>query len=88
MEPQNIVMISNKMMPATAACHASPETTTLALVDLVSPINLDDLARLTPQLTWNQVFHTIDALSRQGKISLRRRNHGYDLMNFSALAHH
>lgn len=67
MKPQK-TLIDNETIQAPAASHSSPEIAVLALVHRSSPINMDDLARLTPQFTWNQVFHTIDVLSRQGKI--------------------
>lgn len=88
MEQRKILIVNNEMMQAPASRHSSPEISILALVDLSSTINLDDLVRLTPQFTWNQVFHTVDLLSRQGKISLRRRNHSYDVMRISGLAQH
>lgn len=83
MEPRQTLIVDNEKMQAPVSCTAPPEIAILALLDLFSPINLDDVARLTPQFTWNQVFHAVDVLSRQGKISLRRRTHGYEVMGTS-----
>lgn len=81
MEPRTILIINNhEKMQAPVSRTAPPEIAILALLDLSSPIDLDDVVRLTPEFTWNQVFHAVDVLSRQGTISLRRRNHGYDVM--------
>ena len=44
-------------------------------------ISLDSLISLMPHYTWNQIFHTVDQLSRCHKIVLRR--HRFDYMLFS-----
>jgi DNA-binding HxlR family transcriptional regulator len=43
------------------------------------PVILDQLVEDTPELSWNQIFQTVDALSRQGIISLRRRGFEYEV---------
>ncbi len=45
-------------------------------------ISLDGLVLLLPQYTWNQIFHAVDQLAREGWIVLRR--HGFDYALFSA----
>lgn len=44
-------------------------------------ISLDTLICLMPQYTWNQIFHTVDQLTRCNKIVLRR--HRFEYMLFS-----
>lgn len=36
------------------------------------PIRLDELERLLPCCTWNQMFPVVDRLCREGKLVLRR----------------
>jgi hypothetical protein len=43
------------------------------------PVILDRIVEDMPELTWNQIFETVDALSRKGVISLRRRGFNYEL---------
>lgn len=44
-----------------------------------SPVILDRIVEDLPELSWNQIFQTVDALSRKGLISLRRRGFNYEL---------
>lgn len=44
-----------------------------------APVGLEELLGRLPQLTWNQVFQAVDALSRRGAILLRRRGFEYEL---------
>ena len=37
------------------------------------------IAHLPPQLTWNQIFLTVDRMSRQGHVMLRRRGYEYEV---------
>ena len=42
---------------------------------------LDDLIELCPDLSWNQLFFEVDALSRSGQLQLTSLGHGdYTLM--------
>jgi hypothetical protein len=43
------------------------------------PVILDQIVEDMPELSWNQIFQTVDALSRRGVISLRRRGFHYEL---------
>ena len=43
------------------------------------PVILDQIVEGTPELSWNQIFQTVDALSRRGVISLRRRGFEYEI---------
>jgi len=45
----------------------------------VHPVILDQIIEDIPQLSWNQIFETVDALSRRGVISLRRRGYEYEV---------
>jgi hypothetical protein len=40
---------------------------------------LEEVVTLLPELSWNEVFHAVDSLSRRGGIALRRRGFSYDL---------
>jgi hypothetical protein len=60
-----------------SAAHA--EARILAIVHERGRILLEHLPSCLPDLTWNQVFLGVDALSRQGAISLRRRGCDYEL---------
>jgi hypothetical protein len=42
-------------------------------------VMLDQMVEEIPALSWNQIFQTVDALSRKGVISLRRRGFNYEL---------
>ena len=61
----------------TAAEHT--ESKILALVSKRSGLTLEDIPANLPNSTWNQVFASVDKLSRQGAISLRRRGRVYEL---------
>jgi hypothetical protein len=51
----------------------------LTIVQERRHIPLEELVARFPELTWNQVFSLVDALSRQRLISLRRRGFDYEL---------
>lgn len=51
----------------------------LAIVHERGSILLEKLLPCLPESTWNQVFTSVDALSRQGAICLRRRGFDYHL---------
>jgi hypothetical protein len=60
---------------------AAPTVDTLVLETLrtSSPLTMDQLVSRLPELRWNELFHAIDLLSRQGKIILQRRGFEYDV---------
>ena len=60
-----------------ATIHA--EERILAMVHERGHILLEPLLTCLPDLTWNQVFLGVDALSRQGAIRLRRRGYDYEI---------
>ena len=52
------------------------------ICDLLSvrrSLTLEQLVALLPELTWNQVFTTVDDLSRRGEIILFRRGFTYEV---------
>jgi len=61
----------------TAVEHT--EAKILAIVHKQGSIVLEKLLPCLPESTWNQVFTSVDALSRQGAICLRRRGFDYEL---------
>ena len=42
-------------------------------------LTLEQVVALLPELSWNQVFKTVDELSRRGEIILLRRGFQYEL---------
>jgi hypothetical protein len=43
------------------------------------PLTLKEITEQLPQLSWNQVFLAIDALSRRGGIILKRQGFEYEI---------
>jgi hypothetical protein len=48
-------------------------------LETAHPVVLDRIVENIPELSWNQIFQTVDTLSRKGVISLRRRGFNYEL---------
>ncbi len=61
----------------TTAAHT--EARIVAIVHERGHILLEQLLSCLPGSTWNQVFLGVDALSRQGAISVRRRGFDYEV---------
>ncbi len=57
----------------------------LAILQERKRIVLDELLPCLPGSTWNQVFSSVDRLSRRGAICLRRRGFNYELWAQSPL---
>lgn len=55
------------------------ESKILAIVYERRCIALEEISACLPDSTWNQVFASVDKLSRQGTVSLRRQGHDYEL---------
>ena len=55
------------------------EAMVLDLLRLERSMKLEHLVSLLPQLSWNQVFHCVDQLSRRGDIILLRRGFDYEI---------
>ena len=47
-------------------------------------LTLEQVVALLPELSWNQVFKTVDELSRRGKIILLRRGFDYEVERISS----
>ncbi|HMZ55323.1 MAG TPA: hypothetical protein PLT48_10800 [Nitrospira sp.] len=61
----------------------SSEFRILELVQMRKSLTLEQVVTLLPELSWNQVFKTIDELSRRGKIILLRRGFDYEIERVS-----
>jgi hypothetical protein len=64
----------------------NPETDILEAIILdhlseQTVISLDSLISLMPQYTWNQIFNSVDQLTRRNKIVLRRYRFEYMLFS-------
>ncbi|MGC3973888.1 MAG: hypothetical protein QM771_05830 [Nitrospira sp.] len=57
----------------------SSECRILELLHVRKSLSLEQVVTLVPELSWNQVFKTIDELSRHGKIILLRRGFDYEI---------
>jgi hypothetical protein len=55
------------------------ETKILAVIRERGHMSLEELPSCLPESTWNQVFLSVDDLSRKGTICLRRQGFGYEL---------
>jgi len=69
----------------TAAEHT--ESQILALVSERGCMTLEEIPPSLTGSTWNQVFASVDKLSRQGAINLRRRGYAYELCALSPPDH-
>lgn len=49
------------------------------LLSVRRSLTLEQLVGLLPELTWNQIFTTVDDLSRRGEIILFRRGFIYEV---------
>lgn len=61
----------------------SSECRILELLHVKRSLTLEQAVTLLPELSWNQVFKTIDELSRHGKIILLRRGFDYEIERVS-----
>ncbi|MBI4000247.1 MAG: hypothetical protein HY348_00485 [Nitrospira defluvii] len=61
------------------AIPLSSEFLILGLLRARKSLTLEQVVTLLPELTWNQVFKTVDELSRRGKIILLRRGFEYEV---------
>lgn len=61
------------------AIHLSSECMILDLLQAKKSLTLEQVITLLPELSWNQVFRTVDELSRRGEIILLRRGFQYEV---------
>ncbi len=61
--------------------HTAPhkKALVLGLLDRAGSLTIEQLAAELPELTWSELFHTIDSLSRSGAITLQRKGFIYEL---------
>ena len=62
-----------------SAIHLSSQSMILDLVRTKRSLTLEQVIALLPELTWNQVFRSVDELSRRGEIILLRRGFQYEV---------
>jgi hypothetical protein len=55
------------------------EAIILDLLRMRKSLRMEQVLALTPELTWNQVFSTLDTLSRRGEVVLLRRGFDYEV---------
>jgi len=55
------------------------ETLVLDLLHKAGSLTIDQMTAKLPELSWSELFETIDALSRRGTIILQRRGFQYEL---------
>lgn len=63
-------------MPYTAL---HKEALVLERLDRAGCLTIEQLAAALPELTWYELFHMIDRLSRNGTILLRRKGFAYEI---------
>ena len=61
------------------AAAGNTEAKILAIVHERGSILLEAILSCLPESTWNEVFTSVDKLSRHGAICLRRRGFDYEL---------
>ena len=62
------------------------EALVLQILNECRSLALEHMTERIPELSWSEVFHAIDRLSRKGDIVLRRRGFSYHL-SLPALSH-
>ncbi|ULA68976.1 MAG: hypothetical protein LZF62_380165 [Nitrospira sp.] len=62
----------------------SSECRLLELLQVRKSLTLEQVVTLLPELSWNQVFKTVDELSRRGNIILLRRGFDYEIERVSS----
>ena len=59
--------------------RSNPEVLILRLLNSVEILTMEQAVELLPELSWVDVFRAVDALSRRGTITLRRRGFDYEV---------
>ncbi|HJU06500.1 MAG TPA: hypothetical protein VJ692_15235 [Nitrospiraceae bacterium] len=59
--------------------YSGQEALVLDVLESVDLLTLEQVIEHLPQLSWSQLFHTVDTLSRRGAVILRRRGFQYEL---------
>jgi hypothetical protein len=55
------------------------EALVLDLLQKAGHVTMEQAASDLPELSWSELFHTVDSLSRRGAILLQRRGFDYEL---------
>jgi len=66
---------------------SSSPTSEYLILDLLGvrkSVTLEQVVGLLPELSWNQIFKTVDELSRRGEIILFRRGFEYEIERMSS----
>jgi hypothetical protein len=66
------------------AIHLTSEFLILDLLRAKKSLTLEQVVTLLPELSWNQIFTTVDELSRRGEIILLRRGFQYEVERTSS----
>ena len=59
--------------------HTLHESLVLDVLRSADSLTMEQMIEQLPQVSWSELFHTVDALSRRGAIILRRRGFEYEL---------
>jgi hypothetical protein len=59
--------------------YSDPESLVLSAVQSCRKLSLNQAVTALPQLSWSELFHAVDSLSRRGAIVLKRHGFDYEL---------
>jgi hypothetical protein len=59
--------------------RTGPEDLVLDLLNQAGSLTIDQMTDQLPELSWSELFHAVDALSRSGVIILQRKGFQYEL---------
>lgn len=59
--------------------HSRCEELVLGVLRSSGSLTIEQAAAKLPELSWNELFHAVDALSRRGDIALRKRGYEYEM---------
>lgn len=59
--------------------HPRSEELVLSVLKSSGALTIEQATAKLPELSWNEVFHAVDALSRRGDIVLRKRGYEYEM---------
>lgn len=82
-------MIHDAVRDVPAAHSGLSEVIDRAIFDQIEEqavIGLDALVTLLPEYSWSQIFHAVDRLARNGKITLRRHRCDYTIFSILYVA--
>ncbi|MBI3808153.1 MAG: hypothetical protein HY281_11695 [Nitrospirae bacterium] len=65
-------------------CLANHEDLVLDVLSRADSLTIEQLVERIPELSWSELFETIDTMSRKGAIILRRRGFDYEVSHRAA----